>query len=206
MLEHTQLGLRRIGVVLLVVLATVTALIAADPAMARHERTITFEGLYPSVTWDELAAAADAVVEVAVVGPPTSRWNSRDGQEWKSDDPFARPLVHSYWPVVIDRVHSGTLSPGELDVRLPGGTVGDVLMVIDHAPVLAKGDQVLMLLDYRKWPVEGGYEYGWSPHWMNRGVFRASEGGEWRNDDAGIVVTADEFRHAMTTRSDGSEE
>lgn len=79
-----------------------------------------------------------------------------------------------------------------VDIRLVGGTTGDIRMIFDDLQPLEAGTSYVIFLERMEWPTQEGFETVLAPVAEGLGIFRPAGGGGYRNA-AGLMVSESEF-------------
>ena len=117
------------------VLASLAATLLCLPAQATVMRPVDLE---------TLARRADVIVRGTTEATVASL--TEDGKQ-----------IHTVAILRVRSVLKGALAP-EIEVRTPGGTIGDIAQVVQGAPQLSKGEEVILFLhrvSERRFTIEG---------------------------------------------------
>jgi hypothetical protein len=122
-----------------VYLATALALSLAGVDASRATR-------YVDVSIDQLTRHASVIFEGEVTDVRS---------DWNAD----RTRIYTTVTVRVDQYHKGDLGRGVVDVRLAGGSVGDITMAVMGQPTFARNERVFLFLrpnfDVRDTPIVG---------------------------------------------------
>jgi hypothetical protein len=101
------------------------------------------------LTIDQMTRRASVIVE----GQVTSVHG-----DWNTD----HTKIYTTLRLQVARYHKGSASPGTLDIRFLGGTVGDMALVVIDQPTFSPGERVFLFLspnfDTSDTPIVGQYE------------------------------------------------
>jgi len=94
-------------------------------------------GIVEKLGLEELATRADCILVATVEGIRS---------EWSRD----QTTIYTYITATVEKTVKGCLDQTEITIRVPGGQVGNVAMVVSTAPEFEVGEKVLVFLEVQE--------------------------------------------------------
>ena len=170
------------------VLVLTAAILIIASQLQPHVTTISYSSSERMVTAEEIARSADAVLVARFTGKTNVHWNNSTNKAWTSEETGDWPLIYRDDVFDVVRVIRGELPSNSIVVRGLGGSADGVTVRFDGQVDWQVGKLVLLALQTRDTPLQGGTtESAWVVVANHQGAFLEA-GSKWSND-AGVETT-----------------